>query len=377
MGKKLRFAVIGAGMIANAAHLPAMGNLCKKGSIEVAAIADDRLEAAQETAKRFDIPAVYTDAQKMLDEISPDFVAVCTPNMSHKKWAMAALKAGAHVMCEKPLTLGYKDAAELFGLTKSCGKLLLPCQSYRWGSDMQFASDALQQCDLGSVYHADINLVRRFGIPTWGFFHMKDYNGGGPFCDLGVHLLDSLLWLLGNPRVESVSGMAFDHIAKQGNDVLLSIAESGAAIGVFTPRPYDHREFDVEELSMGFMRLEGGIGVNFRFTWALHYPSSRHFMLFGEKGGLNVTERKFYNNTGHYQSETALTYYDNRPYAGIGFNIHWHMYDHILDVLEGREESFLVRPEQTLNIVSAIECYYRSAAEGREVRAGELEGYPG
>jgi predicted dehydrogenase len=217
--------------------------------------------------------------------------------------------------------------------------------------------------------------VRRFGVPTWGFFHIKEYNGGGPFCDLGVHYLDSLLWLLGNPRVVSVSGMAFDQIAKQGNDVHLNIADSGANIGVFTPRPYDHKEFDVEDSSMGFMRLEGGIGVNFRFTWALHHPQSKHFMLYGEKGGLDVGERTLYKNTGHYQSKTALTYYDNRPYTSHGFAGHLYMYDHILDVLEGRVEKFVVQPEQTLNIISAIECYYRSAAENREVRADELEGY--
>ena len=81
--KKLRIALIGAGMIANAAHLPAIGNLRKKGLAEVIGIADIRPEAAEETAKRHDIPKWYTDPQKMLDELKPDFVSVCTPNVYH------------------------------------------------------------------------------------------------------------------------------------------------------------------------------------------------------------------------------------------------------------------------------------------------------
>ena len=373
MQKKWRIALIGAGMIANAAHLPAIMNLKNKNDVEVAAVADIRPEAAEDTAKRFEIPAVYTDPQKMLDEVKPDIVAVSTPNMSHKQWVAAALNAGAHVVCEKPVTMSYKDAKELFDLAKANDKKLFPCQTFRWSSDIEFAKDALRECDIGDIYHADISLIRRFGIPTWGFFHMKEYNGGGPFCDLGVHYIDSLLWLLGNPRVESVSGMAFDAIASQGNKVLLSIAESGANIGVFTSRPYDHKEFDVEDSSVGFMRLEGGIGINFKFTWALHHPSSKMFKLFGKKGGLDIPERLLYSNTGHYQSETALKHFDNRPYTDKAFSMHWQVYEEVIEVLEGNKESFTVKPEETLNMASAIECYYRSAAENREVRAEELE----
>ena len=94
---------------------------------------------------------------------------------------------------------------------------------------------------------------------------MKSENGGGPFCDLGVHFLDSLLWMTGNPRVLSVSGSMYDIIAQKGEDVLLSIKESGAAGGLFTPRPYDPSEFSVEDSAMGSMRLEGGLSVNFKF----------------------------------------------------------------------------------------------------------------
>jgi predicted dehydrogenase len=371
---KTRIAIIGTGMIANSAHLPALGPLRKQGQVEVVGVADIRPEAAQETAQRYDVPRWYTDPQKMLDELQPDLVSVCTPNVYHKQWSMAALKAGANVMCEKPMALTYRDAKEMFACADQCGKLLFPCQSKRWTPDMDFAYDAMRQGEIGRPYFADISFTRRYGIPTWGFFHMKQHNGGGAFCDLGVHFIDALLWMTGNPRVEAVSGKTFDCLAKQGKDILLSIKESGAYTGTFTPRPYDHNEFNVEECSVGFMRLAGNFGVNFKFTWALNQPTSRHFLLCGENGGLHVENFKLYKNTGHYQSEIDLKYFDNRPYAGTPFEGHWYMYPHVLNVIAGKEER-RVKPAETLNVVSAIECFYRSAEANREIASTELEGY--
>ena len=305
------------------------------GEEEVAAVADIREIAARETAQRWEIPRWYTDPQKMLEEIKPDWVSVCTPNVSHKQWSIAALKAGANVMCEKPIALTWRDAKEMFDTADRAGKLLWACQSRRWSADMDFAYKAMRAGDIGKPYFADISFVRRFGVPTWGFFHMKEYNGGGSFCDLGVHFIDALLWMCGNPRVKTVSGMQTDVIVKKKEDILLSIKESGAYIGTFTPREYNPDEFSVEECAAGTMRLEGNFLVNFKFTWAL---------------------------------------FDNRPFAGVAFDAHRYMYRHVYNVLEGREER-LVKPEETLNVVAAIEAFYESAKRQSEVRTEDLAGY--
>ena len=163
---------------------------------------------------------------------------------------------------------------------------------------------------------------------------------------------------------------------EQGKDVLIDIRESGANAGtVFTPRPYDHNEMSVEEAAMGTIRLEGNFLVNFKFTWALNYPTSNSFVLCGPEGGIDAKTFKLYKNVGHYQAETDLKYFNNRKYNYVSaFPGHWYMYEHVLNVIEGTEER-LVKPEETLNVVASIECFYRSAAEGREVRATELEGY--
>jgi len=378
MSKKYRIALIGTGMIANCAHLPAIDNLRKQGLAEIVACADIRPEAAQETANRWGIGEWFADPQEMLNKYAGqlDIVSVCTPNNYHKPWSIAAMKAGANVMCEKPLALTYRDAKEMFAVADELGKVLFPCQSRRWTNDMVFCKDAMEQAQIGKPYFADISFCRRYGIPSWGMFHMAEHNGGGPYCDLGVHFVDSLLWMCGNPRVEAVSGMSYDVLGHQGKDIMINIKESGAHSGtVFTPRPYDHKEFSVEEAAMGTIRLEGGFLVNFKFTWALNYPTSSSFVICGPEGGIDAKTMKLYKNVGHYQAETDLKYFDNRKYNYVtSFDGHWYMYEHVLNVLEGKEER-IVKPEETLNVVASIECFYRSAAENREVKSTELEGY--
>lgn len=369
---KLRIAIIGTGMIANAAHFPAINNLRKKGLVEVVGVADIREEAAAETAKRHHVGAYYKDPQKMLDELKPDFVAVCTPNVYHKQWTIAALRAGAHVACEKPMTVTLADAEEIFAVAEQCGRQVFPCQCMRWRNYIQQTKYMVDSGEIGTPYFSDIAFIRRYGIPTWGMFHMKEHNFGGPFCDLGVHLIDSLLWIAGSPKVESVSGEAYKKIAGRGEDILINIAESGAYTGTFTPRPYDCREFSVEEFSTGFMRLEGGFSVNFKFSWAINLPTTNlNMVLCGDQGGISLNDEMLYKNVGKYQAETKMKWFDNGAYKGTPFEQHWYMYEHFLDVLAGKTE-YLITKEQNLEVAKAIECFYKSAELHREVNVKEL-----
>ena len=237
---------------------------------------------------------------------------------------------------------------------------------------MQQSKELVSSGELGDVYFSDIEFIRRIGIPTWGFFHMKEHNFGGPFCDLGVHLIDSLLWIVGDKKVESVSGSAYTKIANQGEDILLSLAESGAYSGAFSPREYDYKEFDVEDFATGFMRLEGGMSVNFKFSWAINLPTTNLDMVIcGDKGGLSVNKEKLYKNIGRYQSECDMKWFDNGEYKGAAFEQHRYMYRNIVNTLLGKEE-FLIKEHQNIEVAKAIECFYKSAKLNREVRASEL-----
>ena len=165
---------------------------------------------------------------------------------------------------------------------------------------------------------------------------------------------------------------AVTKIANKGEDIHLSIAESGAYSGTFDPRPYDWHEFDVEDFSHGFMRLDNGMNVNFKFSWALNQPTTNlGLSICGDNGGLNVENGVLYKNVGRFQGETSMKWFDNGKYKGVPFEQHRYMYRNIINTIAGKEE-YLIREEQNLEVAKVIECFYRSAQTGREVRAEEI-----
>jgi len=359
--QSFKVAVIGTGMIANAAHIPAWKALA--GDAEVVGVADVREEAARETAHRYEIPRAYADPQQMLNELQPDIVSVCTPNAYHKQWTLAALKSGAHVLCEKPIAVSYADALEMYQAAESLGKVLSVSQSLRFMNVFSAGREMAVAGRLGEIYYAEINSIRRRGIPKWGFFHMKKHNAGGPVCDLGVHTLDAVLWIMGNPKVKAVSGMTYMKLGNRDEGLVTSLADSGAPIGVFTPRPYDTREFDVEDFASGYIRLENDITMSIKTSWAVNMPESFGLTVAGTEGGLQLPPLKLLRNEGRYQVEVAPKVLPDRD---IPFPGHYGVTENFVKVLRGQEE-MVVKREQVLNVVRAIETLYRSADAGREL----------
>lgn len=191
-------------MIANSGHIPAYKAFSQDVSLE--AVCDLNASAARDTALRHDIPRWYSDVAAMLEEVHPDLVSVCTPNSTHKGLVAQALKAGANVICEKPLTLHYADTVELYALAEKLGKQLVVCQTSRFQRAYFAARDYIADGVLGNIYYAEIDRIRRRGVPSWGTFHRKAASGGGALADIGIHALDAMLWMLGSPQVSAVSG---------------------------------------------------------------------------------------------------------------------------------------------------------------------------
>jgi predicted dehydrogenase len=368
---KQRVALIGTGMIANCAHIPAWKNL--KDRVDIVGVCDIRPAAARETALRHNIAWHGTDADEMLAAVQPDIVSVCTPNLFHKEMTLKALRAGAHVVCEKPLTLHHRDAVEMYDAARTAGKQLFANQSMRFRHDFLAAKKLIDEEALGTIYFAEFNRIRRRGVPRWGFFHMKDKNGGGAFCDIGVHFLDALNWMVGNPGIVAVSGSASDLISHLPTDVPPRLADSGAYAGVFTPHPYDPAEFSVEDLAVGSIRFANGLTCLFKVAWAINQPEEFSISLSGSKAGLRIPSMELYGTANGFLTDTKALVHDEMAYKDVTFNGHWYLFEHILAVLDGRE-TLMIREEEILNVVAAIEAFYRSAASGREVRIDELEG---
>ncbi|WP_052487384.1 Gfo/Idh/MocA family protein [Gordoniibacillus kamchatkensis] len=366
-----RVAIIGAGFIAGTAHIPAYLGLGKR--VEIVAVADNREEACIHAAKLFQIPNYYTDPQQMLDECKPDLVSVCTANKTHKQWTIAALRAGAHVLCEKPIALNLQDAREMYEEADKAGRMLIACQNNRMGA-IQAVKDLVDSGRLGDIYFAEIENVRRRGVPTWGQFHLAKENGGGPFCDVGVHYVDALMFILGNPKLISVSGKTWTKIANA--DPNAGKSKTGTNLQ-YVPRAYDYREFAVEDHAAGSMRFEGDLLVNFKFSWALNLPPVDGYRIAGTEGGLVYNKKAqgdhpiaIYTSMNQYQADTVPDIDIAKPGAvkGVGHDL---LIEHIIDVLDGKEECIIKR-EEVLNVVAVMEAFYLSGKLNREVLFEEI-----
>ena len=214
--KQLKVGVIGAGFIASTAHLPSILKL--GGSCGADGHSGQPARGPEHIKSISPIPKTYTDPYEMLRENKFDVVHICTANNTHKEFAIAALRSGANVLCEKPLALTVKDAKEMFEEADRAGKKLIACQNNRMGP-MQEVKKLIEDGVLGQVYYAEIENIRRRGVPAWGRFHVKEDNGGGPLCDVGVHYLDATLFAVGNPKLVSVSASTFTKIADRGTPV--------------------------------------------------------------------------------------------------------------------------------------------------------------
>lgn len=357
----LKVAVVGTGMIANAGHIPAWQALSSE--VEIVGVQNRNIEKAQATAERHRIPRAYADLQQMLRELSPDIVSVCTPNVSHASIVTACLEADAHVVCEKPLTTSYSEALDLYALAEQRSRRLVAAQTMRFGEEISAAHRIARTGVLGDVYYAEAAAFRRRGIPTWGTFHLKAESGGGPIFDLGVHVLDSMLWIMGNPRVVAASGATFQKHGNRDEGLVTSLADSGAPVGLFDPRLFNTDDFDVEDLGAGLLRFEDGGVMILRASWAANVPEGfARPLIVGTEAGMTLNPLSIFGRTGAYQSDATIHVPGDPETPFFG---HHRLARHVVNLIAGTEEPIIKRDE-VLNVLAALTALYRSAETGRE-----------
>jgi predicted dehydrogenase len=364
-GSRYRVAVIGTGMIATAGHIPAWKNLAD--DVEIVAVADLQQDRAELVARTEGIPRGYGDWRRMLAESEPDIVSVCTPNAHHREPTIAALQAGAHVLCEKPVATSLADATAMFDAAQKADRVLFVGQSSRFFEKSIAAREVASSGRLGKIYFGETVAMCRRGIPTWGQFHMKRFSGGGPIYDLGVHTIDLLYWLMGNPRAVAVSSLTWTMFGNHDEGLVTSLAESGAPLGVLTPRPFHPSEFDVEDMAVGLIRMDGGASIMMKTSWAANIPQeTSSTTILGDEGGLTMDPLTLVTREGPYQANLSPLVPADRSVMFAG---HWGETAHFVRVLKG-EEQLIVKKDEVLNVMATLDALYRSAAEGREVRIG-------
>lgn len=203
MDSKLRVAIIGCG---NIGSTHATAYLAHADRATIVACCDLIPERAQAFAQRFGIPAVYTDMEEMMRAEQPQAVSVCTWNRSHASAAICALRGGADVICEKPMAMSAAEAEQMQAAAQENGRLLMVGFVRRFGNDAAYVKPVIESGEMGEIYYAKAQYLRAKGCPG-GWFGDLSYAGGGPLIDLGVHVIDLVRYLAGNPRAVRAYGI--------------------------------------------------------------------------------------------------------------------------------------------------------------------------
>ncbi|HYO89878.1 MAG TPA: Gfo/Idh/MocA family oxidoreductase [Candidatus Limnocylindrales bacterium] len=349
--KKVRVGVIGVGFIGRV-HLE---SLSRVPEAKVVAIADIEPVRLAEQAEIFGIKDTYADYKEMLARPDIDAVTVCLPNDMHAPATIDALKAGKHVLCEKPLATSTAEALAMTEAAKAANRALMVAFSHRRRGDVKWLKQAIEDGMLGDLYFGKAMWLRRAGIPFWGeWFTKKEHSGGGPLIDLGVHMLDMALYLMGEPRVVSVNATLFSEFGPRGK-------------GYAGPLPPDAR-YDVEDLASLYLRLEGGKALTLEASWAGFSKQGDSFgvSLFGDTGGAELFV-DFYaeNDTLRLFTEMGGVPSEVRP-APVPQHGHTQVMEEFVAVIHSGDWAN-VTGQDGLNRARIIEAAYRSAKEGREV----------
>ena len=247
--------------------------------VEMKAICDIDKARAEQFAADFDVKDVYTDYNEMLKDDEIVAVSVGTPNALHAPVAIAAFEAGKHVICEKPLATNAEEGRAMVEAGKKAGKIFMMGFNNRFRGDTQLLKKCIENGELGDIYYAKTGWLRRKGIPGMGgWFTTKKMSGGGPLIDLGVHVLDLTLWLMGNPKPVYVVGSSY---AKFGPEMA---KQQGGT-------------YDVEDLATGMVKLENGATVFVEASWHSHVERERTYsQLVGTKGGAELDPLRIYTD---------------------------------------------------------------------------------
>ena len=354
MKNKIKIAVIGCGGISRVAHMPHYMKL--KDDFEVVAVCDIIEERAENFSKEFGVPAYYTDYKEVLNIEGLEAVDICTPNYLHSIIAVDALNKGLHVLCEKPDAVSVEEATKMKNAAEANGKLLMVIRNNRFISHMNYLKKYVDDGNCGKIYAARCGWQRRRGVPgKGGWFTTKAQSGGGPLIDLGVHMIDVTMWLMGNPKPVSVSGCTYCEFAKS--------KVSDSANAAFGDRK-DGGAFDVEDLAMGFIRFDNGACMQIEFSWASNIQQEdKFFEVRGTKAGASyhTTDNQLKIFTEQYGRTMDL--FPNLPNNGNG---HHDNIRNFADAIRG-DAAPLYTPEQGLNMIKILEAIYESAKTGREV----------
>ena len=344
-GKKFRIAFIGCGGIAQT-HATA---LAKMPDVEIVAGVDIDEHKLENWKNKWGNQPTFTDWKKMLKEVKPDAVSVCTPNGVHSAPTIDALNAGAHVIVEKPMAMFPAECEKMIAAaTKNKKKLTIGFQ-YRYHPNTQFLKRAADEGQFGDIQFVRCQALRRRGIPNWGVFGQKALQGGGPMIDIGVHCIEMAHYVMGRPKPVAATGNTWTFLGDKPSNVVSQWPN------------WDHKTYTVEDTAIGHIRFDNGAILHIEASFVAHIPKDEwNFQLFGSKGGANWDPPEIYR-------DVAGTMINSKPgflSSETDFNslFFTKLRNFVDSATKGTEQA--APGEDGLAIQKILDGVYRSAAAG-------------
>jgi predicted dehydrogenase len=352
----VRLGIIGVGQIGKH-HLD---NYKKIPGVEMVALADIDVPEGKRVSELYGIPNVYTDFRELLQRDDIQAVDVCLHNNLHAPVSIAVMEAGKDVYCEKPMAGSYRDAQAMYDASVALGRKLSIQLSTLYANETRAAKELIEGGHIGNVYHARSTGFRRRGRPyVDGYgtscFVQKAIAGGGAFYDMGVYHIARMLWLMGQPAVQRISGKVY-----QETDYDMT-------------RP-DSAKYDVEELGMGFVKFANNLTLDIIESWAIQLDSFEGSSIVGNKGGIRLEPFGYFTSLGDFSlsstvnlGETSYRWHQLRQDADAydSSQHHW------VAVQQGRVP-LLPTAKLALDTMLISEGIYLSDRLGREVTAEEV-----
>ncbi len=347
----IKVAIIGVGNIAES-HI---GGYKNNPNVELYAFCDINEKRLKEMGEKYGVERLYTNKDEMLSDPAIDAVSVCTWNSEHAPCTIAALNAGKHVLCEKPMASSVEEAIAMKEAAERNGKLLMIGFVRRFGNDIAIMNDFKENGFFGDIYYAKATYLRRNGNPG-GWFGDKSRSAGGPLIDLGVHVIDFSRYFMGNPKPVSVYGATFQKLFDRKN--------------IKTPKGYystshsDDDICDVEDLASALIRFDDGSVLFVEASFSLNLKKNKgDIEFFGTKGGAKLSpELELYSEMNDYmvnidlEAETALSF------SGLFENEINHYVDCVINGTKCKSPA-----EDGIEIMKILMAIYESAKTGHEV----------
>jgi predicted dehydrogenase len=330
--KPIRIGIIGTGQISQTAHIPVVGRM---DDFDLVGLCDVQKNMLQSVAARIAVKDTSTDYRAFVSRDDIDAVIIATPTDTHHPIGLAALRAGKHVLIEKPLATTVREAEELTREAQARDLVLMVGMNHRFKQDNAALKNFIHSGELGTIFMIQAGWLN-YQSSTQGWFRKRERAGGGVFMDLGIVMIDLILWLLDFPRVDTVSASMFSHKTKH-----------------------------VEDSASCFFRLGTAASVSLQVSWNASVEKQQYYLdVIGSKGSASVNPLRIHKVIAGAPANVTPVLPD--PHASIFRKSYEHELRHFAGAIR-RLHPVISTGEEAAARMHLVEAAYRSASSKREI----------